>query len=179
MEYQIQHQAQMDKLSLICTYCGFESDLELDHVIPVAYLGSRKWDSSKQWIVNCCRQCNMFAGASYFGSIPDKARFIAKRYKSKFAKILRFPSWTQEDIEELSYTLRQGISESVLFKNMVKRRIDYLERIAELPDNYLRPKWIEDIVRDWQDKIKIKKRYDRNYRRRKIQKKAKAKKIQS
>lgn len=131
-----------------CTYCGFESDLQREHVIPAHWWGTRSYKQSEQWIVPACRQCNKFAGPYVAFSVPEKAAYVAKQYRRKFRKLLSMPVWKKEEIEELSYTMRVIIEESQITRQMILYRIDYLEKVSEYSADYMRPKWVESYIAD-------------------------------
>jgi len=131
-----------------CTYCGTESCLEREHVIPAVWYGYRTYDSQKQWIVTGCKDCNHLSGAFVCFSIPEKAKYILKRYKSRYAKILRSPYWSQDELEAVGWKLRAPIEEAQTQKIILQRRIAFLERICDLPVDYMRPEWVElDMVK--------------------------------
>lgn len=134
---------------LRCTYCGVSSDMVREHVIPASYFGQRTYDPTKQWIVEACRTCNDLAGAAVFFSVPQKAAWLIKRYREKFAKLLRVPIWTDDEIAEMGYKFQVSITESSLAKRLVLRKIGHLEAIAGYPEGYLRPKWAERESRVW------------------------------
>lgn len=128
-------------------YCGYEGDIEREHVIPAHWYSHRTYDFNSQWIVDSCKQCNSFAGAFVSFSIPEKAAHILKRYKTKFRKILKVPLWTEEELNGVSPRLRLGIEESQLARVIVSRRIEHLKHVSEMSPDHLRPKWVEEDLR--------------------------------
>lgn len=87
-----------------CVYCGDWYECR-DHVIPVSWTHTfRNYKPGST--VPCCNLCNQLAGDYVPLSFEDKASFLIARYQRKFAKILRLPHWTDEEIEELDYGLR-------------------------------------------------------------------------
>jgi hypothetical protein len=138
-----------------CTYCGFESDIEKEHVIPAVWFGYRSFNSTKQWIVPACKQCNSYSGTNVFFSIPEKAKFLAKKYRSKASKILKTAFWTDEELENMGKIFRVNIEESVKNKQLILRRINYLDEVSELNLNYKRPEWVEKRM------LEMKKEYER------------------
>ncbi len=150
-----------------CTYCGFESDLQREHVIPAVWFGHRTYEASEQWIVPACKQCNSYAGANVFFSIPEKAKHILKRYRSRAAGILRTAFWSDDELAGLGRVLRAQIEESIKTKQLILRRIAYLESITEMDINYMRPEWVEKKMKAMQAEynrlIKQQKRREKNW----------------
>lgn len=133
-----------------CVYCEDDNcELVREHVIPVVYLGNRSFEEDNQWIVPSCNKCNKFAGSALFFSIPEKAKFISKRYKIKYKKILKMPYWEENEIKELNYKLRESIRQSMILQIIIKRKIKQLENVSEYPIDYLRPKFIENKMKEW------------------------------
>ena len=141
-------------IGLICTYCGTDSSLVREHVIPASYFGVRSYDRDKQWIVEACDTCNTLAGEKVFFSIPDKARFLEERYKKKYKKILSVPYWTPDELLEMSYMMRQGIEEAMLAKSVLGIRIRYLQNVTNLDVDYLRPDWVSEEYEKWLEIIR-------------------------
>lgn len=127
-----------------CVYCGSEVEIEREHVIPAVYYTLRSFDPTQQWIVPACRTCNSLAGSNLYFSIPEKAIYIAKRYKIRFKKIIGIPYWSEEELRGLGYILRKGIEESMMMRLVVLRRIQHIESVTEYTRDYLRPKWVEE-----------------------------------
>lgn len=141
-----------------CTYCGSESCLEREHVIPAIWYGHRSFDSSKQWIITGCRDCNRLAGSFVCFSIPEKATFILKKYKSRYSKILKSPYWSLEELKSIGWKLRAPIEEAQTQKIILQRRIAHLQQMTELPLNYLRPEWVErDMIKMEEEFKRLKK----------------------
>ena len=66
-----------------------------------------------------------------------------RRYKSKYAKLLKTPLWTLDELDEIGWKLRAPIEEAQTQKVIIQRRIASLKETSELPSNYLRPEWVE------------------------------------
>lgn len=135
----------------LCVYCGSDVNIVREHVIPASYFGHRSFDDTRQWVVEACAICNTLAGAATFFSIPEKATFILKRYRSKYAKVLRIPSWSPTEIEEMGYKLRVSIEHSLIAKTIIQHRVRHLESVTEYPRDFLRPKWVETEWREWKE----------------------------
>ena len=132
-----------------CTYCGGEGATHREHVIPAIYLGMRAYDRNTQWIVDACKECNILAGSSLFFSIPEKATFILKKYNSRYKKILNTPFWLEKDLNQLDYKLRKMIEGTILAKGVLSRRLLYLASVSQYPKDYMRPKWVEEMYKEY------------------------------
>lgn len=114
-------------MSLRCTYCGDTPAEDLDHVIPVAYTNNRTY--TKDLVVPCCKECNGLLGSKSYMTIGDRAGYLAKAYRKKYAKVLKYPTWTQEELDELNGRLRQNVQQGQLLKALTQMRIEYCEYI--------------------------------------------------
>ncbi len=141
-----------------CTYCGAIGEIEREHVIPAVFYMIRSYDPNQQWIVPACPTCNSLASSKLFFAIPDKANYILKRYRSRFRKYLSMPSWTPDELDEMSRILRTGIEHSIMAKALVQRRIAYLESVTDYAKDYLRPQWVEDEYKKFLREMKQRKR---------------------
>lgn len=129
-----------------CTYCGGESELNREHVIPASYLGRKTFHRNSQWLVDSCKTCNTRAGTEVFFSIPEKANYIKREYQRKYAKILRLPEWATDELDELSMDLKKLVLAGLSEKRDFLRRIEHLAYIATLNNDYLMPDWFKDNV---------------------------------
>ena len=135
---------------IICTYCGSDSDeIHREHVIPAAYFGVRTYDTSKQWIVPACKVCNSLAGARVYFSIPEKTGYLARRYRSKYRKILSVPLWSEVEIEELGYLLQVSIRSAMFARAVIGSRIRHLEAVENYDTGYMRPNWVKLEQEEW------------------------------
>lgn len=127
--------------------------LKCDNILEYIRLGKKRAqimsDELRAWKIGV--PSNSFSGSKVFFSIPEKAAFIAKRYKSKFYKVLRTGRWKEEDLEEMGYKLRVLIEESQKVRLVVLRRIEYLNYVASLDLDYMRPKWVYLKMKEAQD----------------------------
>lgn len=137
-----------------CIYCGSDSNLEREHVIPVVFWGFRSYDDKRQWIVTACRHCNSLASTKLFFSIPEKANYILSRYKTKFKKILRTPTWTEEELKDLDYVLRKNVESNLLARSVLGSRMRHLEIVSFYQKDYLRPRWVQLLFEEWKKATK-------------------------
>jgi len=126
-----------------CIYCDSDSSLIKEHVIPASFFGYRCTDTDKQWIVTACETCNILAGSFTCFSIPEKAAYLVKRYKQKYRKLLATSYWSEEELNELDYTLRMSIIGALEAKSILGIKIRNLELVSNYDLDYLRPHWVE------------------------------------
>lgn len=149
-----------------CIYCGSESEIEREHVIPATFLGDRTYDDERQWVVRGCKTCNKLAGSAVFFSIPEKASYLVGRYKKNFRKILSIPTWTNEELGEVSEVIRAGIEESLVYRSIVGKRIEYLESVSEFSYDYKRPDWVTELMLEWRKQQQAEKKRKKEVRKR-------------
>lgn len=139
-----------------CIYCGSDSSLIKEHVIPASFFGYRSSDSDKQWIVTACETCNLLAGSFTCFSIPEKTAYILTRYKMKYRKLLETPHWSEEELNGLDYTLRMSVIGALEAKSVLGLRIRHLESVSNFEIDYLRPHWVEVWMKEERKKEKKK-----------------------
>jgi hypothetical protein len=126
-----------------CIYCGSDESLVREHVIPCSFFGYRSENSARQWIVTGCATCNKLAGSFVCFSIPEKAKYISKRYKEYFKKVLRTPFWSEEELNGLKHSLRMAVITGLEAKAVINQKLKYLKEVSEYDIDYLRPPWVE------------------------------------
>lgn len=161
---------QNDKQDL-CIYCGSSKECR-EHVIPVVYTSlSRSYDPSSNWLVPSCKICNELAGSEVFFSIPEKAKYILKRYKSKFKKRLNMPEWTQDELDELDHLMRESVMAGLIAKRVLLEKIGNIKKTTELPTDFNRPHFIElqieDMIKEYQELLEKNKKEIKRLKRKK------------
>lgn len=149
----------------ICIYCGATAQCR-EHVIPVSYLSfARTYDQSLVWIVPACNNCNSLAGAYIAFSIPEKAKYILSRFKIKYKKLLKQPEWTQDELNNLDYNLKEMVWGGLVAKRIALERLSILEKTCNLPVDFERPKFIEEQIKEAMKVLNVKikkKRFKKN-----------------
>lgn len=113
-----------------CVYCGLKAQAR-DHVLPLtrAVLINFDHPAAKRAVgqglntVPCCHECNNIAEDEFFTNIRDKRVFIQKKLKKKYRKYLKTVLWDEEELREVSYTMRQDIEKMLHNRMIVERRI--------------------------------------------------------
>ncbi|HXI47169.1 MAG TPA: hypothetical protein VNH39_01180 [Steroidobacteraceae bacterium] len=74
-------------------------------------------------LVPACHQCNCIAGKHTFRSIGAKRRYIQRRLAQKFKRLLAMPDWSESELDELGYALRQSIINSLGARDYLRGRL--------------------------------------------------------
>lgn len=70
-----------------------------------------------------CRECNGMAGGEVFGGITEKLLAIREKRRKRYSKLIKSPSWTNDELEEIGYKLRRKIEAWQLAKECVEGQI--------------------------------------------------------
>lgn len=110
-----------------CIYCGLPAT-GIDHIPPRAmrhklqdlgeYVGT--------WIeVPSCSWCNSTLNDLALLTITDRKLYIKQRIRAKYKRILSSVDWTDEQLEELGYSLKSKIKATMSKKKILKLRLDW------------------------------------------------------
>lgn len=58
-----------------CFYCGDNSQITRDHVIPVSYTGGKR-HYDRNDVVDCCMQCNSLLGNVPIHTVEERAEYL-------------------------------------------------------------------------------------------------------
>ena len=111
-----------------CYYCGVPADT-IDHVPPRSYrqfischpILSAKYKFQE---VNACRECNSVLGAKALWTLSERKDYIKRYLKRTYGKD-KFIEWSNEELDELGYSLRTLVEEQMLVLEVNKKRIRY------------------------------------------------------
>lgn len=116
---------------LDCVYCG-ERASSMDHYPPksVSYHGL---------LLPCCLECNSSLGASHPFSFANRCKMAKDNIRRKFKKILNMPVWDSEELDEMSYSMRENIKSCERTKKIVEERLawnarSYLSSLKSVKD---------------------------------------------
>lgn len=117
-----------------CVYCG-DSAPSLDHVPPVSSLymmiGSVPESKlPKCYTVPACMECNSILGAVGKFTVHARAMELKSRLKKRYKKILSLPSWSEEELSQLSDALREHVMLGIAKRESLKLRLSF-----QLPAN--------------------------------------------
>ena len=110
-----------------CVYCGLPSET-LDHVPPLDYASICNEDAKKNlafYKIPSCGECNSALGNILLFTVLERINFIKKYLRKKYAKALRIPYWDEEELKELSRTMRDEIRKAEKQSAWVKDRVTY------------------------------------------------------
>jgi len=101
-----------------------------DHVIPRSVLQTLadtgiEINKSRIKIVPCCHECNCLLGASFQETIAERKKYLKQRLRHKYRAILKIPHWTEEEINELGYVLKQDLLCTLKKKEMLLLRLKW------------------------------------------------------
>jgi len=128
-----------------CYYCGLPAT-GIDHVIPQALLreflffqgeGLDYPSDVKFYRVPSCKQCNSALGSRMFRTMADRRQAVKDYLQRKYAKLLRSPDWSEDEMAELGKTLRSHIRGRMALKTLVRQRIAWPRRLNSLNETAL------------------------------------------
>jgi len=90
----------------ICVYCGVPQEVG-DHSLP--YSAKDAFNPTCRWLVPACRECNALAGASVQHYLSERIVFVKERLQKRYARLLRTPSWSVDELAEMSPEFRDRI----------------------------------------------------------------------
>lgn len=104
----------------VCIYCGRHAGTK-DHLLPRPWSG----DTARQFVatVPACGTCNSLLGATITVSITERRLIAHRRIRKKFAKVLRTPDYTPEQIDEFEGSLREFVLDAMDKKAEVLRML--------------------------------------------------------
>lgn len=109
---------------IFCFYCGNLGEC-LDHCPPVSRMNL--YPTVPKILIKSCNLCNRLLGARPLPTLASRIEFLLKKYTKKYSKIIKLPQWEQEEINELSGTLKQFIEATRNSKQMAIAKIKYLQ----------------------------------------------------
>lgn len=138
----------------ICAYCGDWANT-LDHVIPISYLSSSDRNKIANYsddsnLVEACRECNCLASNMVFDSIDEKRAYIQEKLEMRYARLIKMPIWTREEIKEMGWKFRNELKLSALAKKWIINRINYPYRVYE---DFIDEDTVRKIIKIYTDDI--------------------------
>ncbi len=73
--------------------------------------------------VPACTECNSLAGAKLFITVGAKRRWLKKRLRARYAKLLEAPAWSEAEIAELGFELRTHVERGQEAKRLTLMRL--------------------------------------------------------
>jgi len=108
-----------------CVYCGSTIEITRDHIIPVSYTSTQR-NYGIGSIVPACKECNNLLRDNMYLTIPARAAYLLKRYKSIYRSLIISPHWSQDELEELGPVLKKEIELQLKKKEWLLKRLQWL-----------------------------------------------------
>jgi NMD protein affecting ribosome stability and mRNA decay len=115
----------------VCAYCGESADT-LDHVPPlctrtkITEMGLGVQYPSFE--VRCCRECNCALGSRAIWTLRQRRKFIGAYLKKRYARYLKIPNWTRDEMGPLGRTLSKYVLRGLAEKERAEARITFTSR---------------------------------------------------
>lgn len=112
-----------------CYYCGLLAD-EIDHSFPLIYLhgllkAGEYVPHSRLIIVPSCHECNGILASHVFPNLSMRKRYLKKRLRGRYRKLLSMPDWSESDYKEMSPRLIENIEMHLVKKKLIQERLAY------------------------------------------------------
>jgi len=114
----------MTQSVIACFYCGLPADT-VDHIIPrvvVTALMDIQFTAGRM-TVPACRECNSALGAKVFSDPLEKKRWIKVWLRQRYKRVLQMPPWSESELAELQFNLREMTEAALRLKELIKSRI--------------------------------------------------------
>ena len=111
----------------ICVYCGVRATT-IDHFVPISIINllAELVDVRKGlFLIPCCRECNALAGNKIFPTIAAKRRYLHKRLRAKYKKLLASPLWREPEMADLGPLLSSRILAGEAKRQWVLERLEW------------------------------------------------------
>lgn len=129
-----------------CFYCGSIADTR-DHITP--HSTERPSSQKRQWstdYVNACRECNTMLGNSFPWSLYDRIMYLHDKFKKKKKLHRAFVEWDEDDLEEVSDTMRTWIANEQQKRWADERRLSHMRLIALKVARFIADQDAEDTL---------------------------------
>lgn len=112
-----------------CTYCGSPFGNERDHIIPKSYTNASFTTGA---LVPACGECNTHLGSRFLVGVRARAAFLLERYRHKNQGLLRGPTWSEEEMEDMGPGLRTAVQAGLARQEGLRHRLAHLKAVAGL-----------------------------------------------
>ncbi len=130
---------------LNCFYCGELATCE-DHVIPHSMryaMGINRRDYGTDTLP-ACHECNGLLGSNVFDTLTERKTYLDTALRKRYANELHYKPWSQAELEELGYSLRDRCAALTAIHLRIVDRLRVLQGCAapmvESPKAEPRPK---------------------------------------
>lgn len=115
-----------------CFYCGDNSSITRDHVIPTSYTSNRRSYNPKD-VVPCCQECNsILSNKSYF-TVESRAAYLAEQLAKRYKKTIESYPYTATEIKSCEFGKRLGqiVAAGINQRSFIVSRIDHCHKVAK------------------------------------------------
>ncbi|MCB5162879.1 HNH endonuclease [Marinomonas algarum] len=112
-----------------CFYCGDDSSMTRDHVIPISSLRFKR-DYKQSEVVDCCLECNLLLGDKYITTVEERAAFLAERISKRYRSVLSTGNFDNSELDSYGDRVRSYIKANMFKKAVVLNRIDHCHKIS-------------------------------------------------
>ena len=114
---------------ICCFYCGDNTSMTRDHVIPVSYSSvSRSYN--KRDTVPCCLECNVLLGNRWLLTVEDRASYLADRLARRHKGELSLATFTTTELSGFGPRLQSMLMANINNKAFIMHRIDHCHNVA-------------------------------------------------
>ena len=108
----------------VCIYCGEDAE-QLDHLVPRNLSG----DTWREYVplVPSCGDCNRRISATTTPYIAERCEVVSSSLKSKHKKLLSAPGISQDEVQELTGSLRAMVEARSATRIVVRARLSVLD----------------------------------------------------
>ena len=111
-----------------CVYCGEHATTD-EHFPPATY----GWHG---YILPACAECNALAGVVYPTDFVERSLHVKEKLRSRYHRHLRTPEWSDEELDELGYNLRKGVTAwekqvKILRERLAWNAVNYIQSIDQ------------------------------------------------
>lgn len=112
-----------------CTYCNSNLANARDHVIPRSWSNNESF--AEKYVVPSCTECNALLSNSVVHSIEERAAYLQTLYLKRYRKLLKTPEWSNQELKEMSPSMRKSIKENAAFKKLIEAKIINLQALGK------------------------------------------------
>lgn len=108
-----------------CSYCGVPAN-SIDHIPPRHMrMQLREMELTALTVleVPSCKECNSALGARPLLTVGHRRAFIKKWLAQRYAKYLRIPNWTEEELAGFGAGLRGRVKRNMQIRETIKERL--------------------------------------------------------
>ena len=114
---------------ITCFYCGDDTSITRDHVVPVSSNSSSRSYNSKD-TVKCCRECNLLLSNKFINTVEERAFYLSEAIANRYKKCINSADFTESEINDLGPRLSSLVTSNMVQKKYIAARISHAHKIA-------------------------------------------------